>query len=255
MSVRVVWIGVGLLLLVLALSTGGALYYRLFLGLLAVPALGFLASVLSARRRRGRRATAHSLPAGRRRPGGAHRPAEHPLVAEAAAGRCSTTQSRSDAPDALRPSGHTARRPGRPRAIASAGAVYTFGELEITSRDPFGLFRRTMRSWASPRPRSSTPRPSTCRGFFVLSGRGWTEGIVRGPHFHPQRHRRGRARVHLPRRREQGALARYRPRRQAHGEGVRPRTVRGRPTPSGWCSTSTSACRRERAPRARWSTP
>ena len=50
MKTRVVWASVGALLLILAFSTGGALYYRLFLGLLVVPALGFLSSVLAARR-------------------------------------------------------------------------------------------------------------------------------------------------------------------------------------------------------------
>ena len=183
MNVRVVWIGVGLLLLLLALSTGGALYYRLFLGLLAVPALGFLASVLSARRIEGgvQRLTAY-LQVGdnveeRIVLQNTHwwpkllLEVQHDTQPFGRAGRIATLWPYASL--AWTTSSHCERR-----------GIYRFGELEITSRDPFGLFSRTMRLGS---PQSALIYPATVdlSGFFVLSGRGWTEGIVQGRTFTP----------------------------------------------------------------------
>lgn len=183
MNVRVVWIGVGLLLLVLALSTGGALYYRLFLGLLAVPALGFLASVLSARRIEG----------------GVQRLTAYLQVGEDLEERI-VLQNTHWWPKLLLEVQHDTQpfgRAGRITTLWPYGSttwttsshcerrgVYHFGELEITSRDPFGLFSRTMRLG---RPQTALIYPATVdlSSFFVLSGRGWTEGIVRGRTFTP----------------------------------------------------------------------
>lgn len=183
MNTRVLWIAVALLLLVLALSTGAALYYRLFLGLLAVPALGFLASVLAARRIEGgvQRITAY-LQVGdsveeRITLRNTHwwpkllLEVQHDTQPFGRAGRIATLWPYSTAD--WTSSSHCERR-----------GVYRFGELEITSRDPFGLFSRTMRLGS---PQSALIYPATVdlSNFYVLSGRGWTEGIVRGRTFTP----------------------------------------------------------------------
>lgn len=183
MNVRVVWAAVALLLLVLALSTGGALYYRLFLGLLAVPALGSLASVLAARRIEGgvQRLTAY-LQVGdnleeRITLHNTHwwpkllLEVQHDTQPFGRAGRIATLWPYGSV--SWTSSSHCERR-----------GIYQFGELEITSRDPFGLFRRTMRLGA---PQSALIYPATVdlSGFFVLSGRGWTEGVIRGRTFTP----------------------------------------------------------------------
>ena len=183
MNARALWIAVALLLLFLGLSTGAALYYRLFLGLLAVPALGFLASVLAARRIEGgvQRLTAY-LQVGddveeRIVLRNTHwwpkllLEVQHDTQPFGRAGRIATLWPYGSA--SWTSSSHCERR-----------GIYRFGELEITSRDPFGLFSRTMRLGE---PQSALIYPATVdlSDFFVLSGRGWTEGIVQGRTFTP----------------------------------------------------------------------
>ena len=183
MKTRVVWADVGALLFVLALSTGDALYYRLFLGLLAVPALGFIASVLAARRIEGgvQRITAY-LQVGdsveeRITLRNTHwwpkllLEVQHDTQPFGRAGRITTLWPYGST--AWTSSSHCERR-----------GIYQFGELEITSRDPFGLFRRTMRL-GNPQTALIYPATVDLSSFFVLSGRGWTEGIVKGRTFTP----------------------------------------------------------------------
>ena len=183
MNVRVVWAVVALLLLLLALSTGAALYYRLFLGLLAVPALGYLASVLAARRIEGgvQRLTPYLQVGGNVEERIVLRnthwwpklllEVQHDTQPFGRTGRIATLWPYGSA--TWTSSSHCERR-----------GIYRFGELEITSRDPFGLFSRTMRLGS---PQSALIYPATVElsGFFVLSGRGWTEGVVRGRTFTP----------------------------------------------------------------------
>ncbi len=183
MKTRILLASVGALLLILALSTGGALYYRLFLGLLAVPALGFVASVLSARRIEG----------------GVQRLTSYLQVGDTLEERIALRNTHWW-PKLLLEVQHDTQPFGRAGRIATLWpygstvwtssshcerrGIYRFGELEITSRDPFGLFSRTMRLG---RPQTALIYPATVdlSGFFVLSGRGWTEGIIRGRTFTP----------------------------------------------------------------------
>ena len=183
MNARVLWTTVAVLLLLLALSTGGALYYRLFLGLLAVPALGFLSSVVAARRIEG----------------GVQRLTSYLQVGDSVEERI-VLRNTHWWPKLLLEVQHDTHPFGRPGRIATLWpygstvwtssshcerrGMYQFGELEITSRDPFGLFSRTMRLG---RPQTALIYPATVdlSGFFLLSGRGWTEGIIRGRTFTP----------------------------------------------------------------------
>ena len=183
MKTRFLLASVGALLLVLALSTGGALYYRLFLGLLAVPALGFVASVLAARRIEG----------------GVQRLTSYLQVGDVLEERI-VLRNTHWWPKLLLEVQHDTQPFGRAGRIATLWpygstvwtssshcerrGIYRFGELEITSRDPFGIFSRTMRLG---RPQTALIYPATVdlSNFFVLSGRGWTEGIIRGRTFTP----------------------------------------------------------------------
>ena len=183
MNVRLIWGTAALLLLVLALATGAALYYRLFLGLLAVPALGFLASVLAVRRIEGgvQRLTPYLQVGDTVEERIAIRnthwwpklllEVQHETQPFGRAGRIATLWPYGSA--AWTSSNHCERR-----------GIYRFGELEITSRDPFGLFSRTMRL-GSPQTALIYPATVDLSGFFVLSGRGWTEGVIRGRTFTP----------------------------------------------------------------------
>ena len=183
MKTRVVWASVGALLLILAFSTGGALYYRLFLGLLIVPALGFLSSVLAARRIEG----------------GVQRLTSYLQVGDTLEERI-VLRNTHWWPKLLLEVQHDTQPFGRAGRIATLWpygsavwtssshcerrGIYRFGELEITSRDPFGLFSRTMRL-GNPQTALIYPATVDLSDFFVLSGRGWTEGIIHGRTFTP----------------------------------------------------------------------
>ncbi len=177
------WLALGLALLALALATGNALYYRLTLGMLAVPLLGYLASVLAARRIEG----------------GVRRLTAYLQVGDRLEERV-TLRNTHWWPKLLLEAQHDTEPFGRSGRIVTLWpfraaewtdsrrcerrGVYTFGELEITSRDPFGLFSRTMRLG---RKQTALIYPATVdlSGFFVPSGKGWTEGVMRGRAFTP----------------------------------------------------------------------
>lgn len=177
------WLALGLALLAMALATGNALYYRLTLGMLAAPLLGYLASALSARRIEG----------------GVRRLTSYLQVGERLEERV-TLRNTHWWPKLLLEAQHETAPFGRSGRIVTLWpfrsvewtdsrrcerrGVYTFGELEITSRDPFGLFSRTMRLG---RKREALIYPATVDlpGFHVPSGKGWTEGVMRGRAFTP----------------------------------------------------------------------
>lgn len=183
MRARTLWAGAGIVLLVLALTTGSPLFYRLLLGLIAVPALGYVASVLAARRIEG----------------GVRRLTPVLQVGDTLEERI-TLRNAHWWPKLLLEVQHDTRPFGRIGRIATLWpfgtaswttakhverrGVYHFGELEITSHDPFGLFSRTMRLG-----RSQTaliyPAVVELPGFHVPSGRGWTEGVAMGRTFTP----------------------------------------------------------------------
>ena len=183
MRARALWAAAGAVLLVLALTTGSPLLYRLLLGLIAVPALGYVASVLAARRIEG----------------GVRRLTPILQVGDTLEERI-TLRNAHWWPKLLLEVQHDTRPFGRIGRIATLwpfGAatwttakhverrgVYHFGELEITSRDPFGLFSRTMRLG---RPQTALIYPAVVElpGFHVPSGRGWTEGVAMGRTFTP----------------------------------------------------------------------
>lgn len=183
MKARVLWAALALALLGFSLSTGAALFYRMLFALFAVPVLGFLVSVVAARRIEG----------------GVRRITPYLQVGQEVEEQV-TLQNVHWWPKLLIEVQHDTRpfgRTGRVVTLWPFGAaewtdskhcerrgVYSFGQLEITSRDPFGLFSRTMRLG---HPQSALIYPATVElpGFFVPAGRGWTEGVVRGRTFTP----------------------------------------------------------------------
>ena len=183
MKVRILWASLGLVLLLLALATGSALFYRLLFGLVAVPILGFFASVLAARRIEG----------------GVRRLTPFLQVGDSLEERI-TLRNAHWWPKLLLEVQHDTRPFGRIGRIATLWpfgtatwttskhverrGVYNFGELQITSRDPFGLFGRTMRL-GHQQTALIYPAVVELPGFFVPSGRGWTEGVALGRTFMP----------------------------------------------------------------------
>lgn len=57
--------------------------------------------------------------------------------------------------------------------------LYRFGKLRVTSRDPLGLFNRTLEV-GEDQVALIFPATVELSGFFVPGGRGWTEGLVKG---------------------------------------------------------------------------
>lgn len=177
------WLALGAAVFALALATGNALYYRLTLGMLAVPLLGYAASALSARRLEG----------------GVRRLTAYLQVGDVLEERV-TLRNTHWWPKLLLEAQHETEPFGRSGRVVTLWpfrsaewtdsrrcerrGVYTFGEMEITSRDPFGLFRRATRLG---RKQTALIYPATVdlSGFFVPSGRGWTEGVMRGQTFTP----------------------------------------------------------------------
>ena len=178
MRARAWWVVLVAVLVVLALSSSSAVLFKLLFGLLAVPLLGYAAIVFSARRLTGevRRLTPylqvgetleeqitlrnlHWFPK-------LLLEAEHDTRPFGMSGRVLTLWPYSSSGWTV--SKHCERR-----------GLYTYGELVITSRDPLGLFKRTMRVGEK---QTALIYPATVdlSGFFVPAGRGWTEGMVRG---------------------------------------------------------------------------
>ena len=183
MKARVLW---GLLVagvLFVALSTASGVLYRLAFALLAVPVVGYLAVALGAGRIEGsvRRLTPYLQVGMDLEEQVAVRnlhwwpklllEVEHKSEPFGTGGRILSLWP-------FRTVRWTTRKHCERRGI------YRFGELEIASRDPLGLFHRRVHAGS---PQSVLVYPATVElpGFFVPSGRGWTEGLVKGRTFTP----------------------------------------------------------------------
>lgn len=180
---RVSWAAMVGLLAVTAFISGSSVIYTLLFGLLAVPLFGYLASIFAARRLSGEvrrlspflqvgetldeQITLHNL----------HwfpkllLEAEHQTTPFGSNGKVLTLwpyQSSS-----WISSKHCERR-----------GLYRYGTLRVTSRDPVGLFNRTL---VLGEQQTALIYPATVDlpGFFVPAGHGWTEGLVRGRTFTP----------------------------------------------------------------------
>ena len=183
MKARVLWALLAGLLAVLAFSTSSAIMYRLLIALLVVPFLGYLGSIFSARRLAGdvRRLTPflqvgdtleeqvtlrnlHWFPK-------LLLEAEHQTTPFGANGRVLTLWPYRSS--TWTSSKHCERR-----------GVYRYGRLQVTSRDPLGLFNRTL-DLGEEQTALIYPATVDLPGFFVPAGQGWTEGLVRGNTFTP----------------------------------------------------------------------
>jgi uncharacterized protein (DUF58 family) len=175
---RVSWAVLVGVLLALAFSSGSAILYKLLFGLLAIPLVGFVGSVFAARRLAGEvRAMSPYLQVGETLEEqitlrNLHwfpkllLEAEHQTRPFGTNGRVLTLWPYKSSTWTVQQ--HCERR-----------GIYEFGELKVTSRDPLGLFNRTL--WVG-EPQTALIYPATVDlpGFFVPSGHGWTEGLVRG---------------------------------------------------------------------------
>jgi uncharacterized protein (DUF58 family) len=175
---RVVWALAAAVLLVLAFSSESATLYRLLFGLLAVPLLGYVGSVFSARRLFGE----------------VRRMTPFLQVGETVEEQI-TLRNLHWFPKLLLESEHTTSPFGTSGRVLTLWpysmrrwvttkhcerrGLYTYGELKVTSRDPLGLFNRTLRVGKK---QEALIYPATVdlSGFFVPAGHGWTEGMVRG---------------------------------------------------------------------------
>lgn len=183
MRARIYWALLVTVLAVVALATGSPIVYTLLFALLAVPLLGYLASIFAIRRLSGevRRITSflqvghdlqeevvvrnlHWFPK-------LLLEVEHHSTPFGNNGRVLTLWPYRSA--TWKSTKHCERR-----------GVYTYGRLRVTSRDPLGLFNRTTEfgeeGWAL-----IYPATVEIPGFFVPAGHGWTEGLVRGKTFTP----------------------------------------------------------------------
>ncbi len=183
MKGRITWVFLGLVVLVLAFATSSALLYRLLFGILAVPLIGYAGSWLAVRGLNGEvRLLTPFLQVG----GTLDEEAvirsrhwwpklllevEHETRPFGKGGRVTTLWPYRSASWAM--SKHCERR-----------GTYAYGVLVVTSRDPLGLFSRSVRVGHS---KTALVYPATVDipGFFVPSGRGWTEGVVKGTTFAP----------------------------------------------------------------------
>ena len=180
---RALWTTLAVILLLLVLATSSATLYRLLFAMLAVPLFGYFASVLSARRLEGsvrritpflqvgdtleEQLTLHNL----------HwfpkllLEAAHDTAPFDPSGRVLTLWPYQSSTWTVRK--HLDRR-----------GIYRYGVMTVTSRDPLGLFNRTMQVGA---PETALIYPATVElpGFYVPSGKGYTEGMVKGRTFTP----------------------------------------------------------------------
>jgi uncharacterized protein (DUF58 family) len=180
---RVAWAALALVLAVGAFSTGSAVAYQLLAGVVAVPLAGLGYAWLAVRRLEGgvRRVTPY-LQVGA-------------VLEEELALRSVGWWPRLllEVRHRTSPFGADGRvvslwsyREAAWRAVkrAERRGVYRYGVLEVTARDPLGLFARTARVGE---PQSVLVFPATVDlpGFHVPSGLGWTEGARRGRTFSP----------------------------------------------------------------------
>lgn len=183
MKGRVLWALLGTVVLVFAFATSSALMYRLLFGVLAVPLIGYVGSVLAVQ----------GLSGGVRR-------LSPFLQVGGVLDEQITLRSRHWWPKLLLEVEHITRpfdsggkvltlwpyqtQTWETRKQCERRGIYEYGVLEVTSRDPLGLFRRTVQVGE---PQTALIYPATVEipGFFVPSGRGWTEGVVKGTTFSP----------------------------------------------------------------------
>jgi uncharacterized protein (DUF58 family) len=180
---RIYWAALVGALLFLSLVTAPPILYTLLFALLAVPLVGYVASVFSARRLSGevKRLTPflqvgdtlqeeitlnnlHWFPK-------LLLEAEHQTTPFGTNGRVLTLWPYSSA--SWISTKHCERR-----------GLYRFGKLRVTSRDPLGLFNRTL-EFGDEQVALIFPATVDLPGFFVPAGHGWTEGLVRGRTFTP----------------------------------------------------------------------
>ena len=183
MRARIYWAFLAVVLLIAAFVFGSPLVYTLLFALLAVPLIGFVASVFAIRRLSGevRRVTSF-LQVG------------HDLQEEIVVRNLHWfPKLLLEVEHHSTPFGNNGRVltlwPYRTASWTSIKhcerrGMYTYGRLRVTSRDPLGLFNRTTEfgeeGWAL-----IFPATVELPGFYVPAGHGWTEGLVRGKTFTP----------------------------------------------------------------------
>ena len=178
MRARIAWAVLVGLLLVAAFISASPLLYTLLFALLAVPLVGFLASIFSARRLSGevKRLTPY-LQVGET----LHEKitlrnlhwfpkllleAEHHTTPFGTNGKVLTLWPYSTS--SWTSTKHCERR-----------GIYRYGKLRVTSRDPLGLFNTTL-EFGEEQIALIYPATVDLPGFYVPAGHGWTEGLVRG---------------------------------------------------------------------------
>lgn len=180
---RVLWGVLAVTLLALGLLTTSAAVYRLLFALVAVPLVGYAGSVLASRRVDGGvRLLTPFIQVG-------------DIIEEEF-----TLRSLHWWPKLLLEVQHLSapvRATGRvvtiwpyqqvtwvTRTRANNRGEYTYGRLEVASADPLGLFTRRRQVG---RQQAALIFPPTVElpSFYVPSGQGWTEGLVRGHTFSP----------------------------------------------------------------------
>ena len=180
---RVSWALIVAVLLLFAFATASGIVYRLLFGLLAVPLFGYIGGVFAARRIEGtvRRVTSF-LQVGET--------LEEELE----------LRSLHWWPKLLLEVEHQSKPFGssgkivtlwpfrtvtwRVRKHCELRGVYEYGTIEVTVRDPLGLFERKV-LLGSPQTALVYPATIDLPGFFVPAGQGWTEGVSRGRTFMP----------------------------------------------------------------------
>ena len=183
MRARVSWAAIVGLVALTALVSGSPILYTLLFALLAVPLVGYVASIFAARRLSGevRRLTPflqvgdtieerltlrnlHWFPK-------LLLEAEHETTPFGTNGKVLTLWPYRSS--SWISSKHCERR-----------GIYRYGKLRVTSRDPLGLFNRTI-ELGEEQVALIYPATMDLPGFFVPAGHGWTEGLVRGRTFTP----------------------------------------------------------------------
>ena len=180
---RVAWALVVAVLLLFAFATASGIVYRLLFGLLAVPLFGYIGGVLASRRIEGTVQLVTSF-----------------LQVGETLEEELEVRSLHWWPKLLLEAEHQSKPFGSSGKIVTLWpyrtvtwqvrkhceqrGVYEFGTIEITVRDPLGLFGRTVQV-GSPQTALVYPATLDLPGFFVPAGQGWTEGVSRGRTFMP----------------------------------------------------------------------